>query len=286
MKIASVNAGAYGTARLVLDDPDRHELLRRLHEALRDTVLAYAILHTHVHAIAAGEGAPAAMARALARYVRAFRQRHGDGAFRLRGPVDVRWVADGFELGRAIRYVHANPLKTQPPLATRPVEHAFGSQRAFVGLCLAPHANVALALELPGLHAGSARCACPPLADLEPSYVPCGHPDLLLGAAAQTYGIDPLALRGWGREPRHVLARALYARLGALEGYRHGQLAAVLGRTRQRVTQLAATPVPAMALRIARTLLRDPGLRTALPSVPPPSPPRPRRARVGSGSGR
>ena len=49
------------------------------------------------------------------------------------------------------------------------------------------------------------------------------------------------------------------------------QLAAVLGKSRSRITQIAAEPVDDEAVRIARTLTRDPALRRHLPRLAAPS---------------
>jgi hypothetical protein len=64
--------------------------------------------------------------------------------------------------------------------------------------------------------------------------------------------------------PDVIAARAVYVALGRLEGFLDAHLAAPLGRTRRRVTQIAGGPVDHTGVRIARTLLRVPALRARL----------------------
>ncbi len=69
------------------------------------------------------------------------------------------------------------------------------------------------------------------------------------------------------RSPELQAARAVYVTLGRLESYSDGQLAGLLGRSRRWTSELAADP-DLGAVRMARTLFRDPVLRASLPTLP------------------
>jgi len=151
-------------------------------------------------------------------------------------------------------------------VALRSFEYSWSGARAFVGLTRASLANVSRATTLLGERARWVAPAMPPtLADLEPAEVPCAGPELILAAAADAYGCGPDALASRRIGPDLCAARAVYVRLGGLESYTHEQLAGPLARTRSRVTQLGVGPIDLAGVRIARTLLRDPGLRRRLP---------------------
>jgi hypothetical protein len=120
-------------------------------------------------------------------------------------------------------------------------------------------------VELLGTYALRAVGATHELAGLEPHAAPAALLETLLAAAADTFGLSPAELAGASRRFPADEARRAFVRLGQLESYTHAQLAAALGRTRSRVTQIAAEPVDELAVRIARTLVSDPRLRCRLP---------------------
>ena len=253
-------AGARGSARLVHDDRDRFALLERVVDVM-GALLGYCIMDTHLHVVVEGqrERSRAALTGALARYARYFNPRHEREGPLLRGPVESIRAGSEVELVRLIHYVHRNP-----PLLAREIDFPWSSARALVGLSRAEFPNVGRLRALLGSRARPASPARVALAGLEPLIVPTASPGLILAAAAQAFGVDPVAVAGKERAPALVRARAVYVVLGRLESYRDVQLAPALGRTRQRVTQLAATEVDTDGVRVARTLLRDPALRVRL----------------------
>jgi hypothetical protein len=260
VRVHHLNAGALGTTRLVHDDRDRWELVSRLVAALGDGLLAYCLMDTHVHVVAEGPG----LEGVLRGYARYFNARHRRTGPLLRGPV-VAIPAPGVgELGRMIRYVHENPLKTREPLVGREIEYEWSSARAFAGLSRATYPNVARVRGLVGRRFGGEPRV--DLAGLEQARVPCAGPELILGAASQAFGVEPREVAGRRLAPALVAARAVYVFLGNLESYSDAQLAPYLGRARSRLTQLALGPIDLEGVRIARTLLRDPGLRSRLPT--------------------
>ncbi len=247
--------------------------MEKVERALAPTVLAYCLMDTHIHVVVEGSPAyaPDALQAAMVAYTRLQNRHRGRATRALRGHVEFTRKVDACELARAIRYVHDNPLKTQAPLS--PIEHPFSSQRAFSGLSYHGLAAVPRALALVGPHARwAAGDPPPPLADLEPVPVPTVRPPLILAAAAQTYGLPTSHLPGPGRSPALCAARGVFVRLGVLEAYDREQLAPFLGRSRSQTSRLAEF-APDQAVRMARTLIRDPGLcRRLLRSVPQASP--------------
>jgi hypothetical protein len=265
--VVHLNAGARSRQRLVISDSDRADLLGRLRAALGDGLLAYCLMDTHVHGVVEGREGVASAAAALRAYARSFNRRHGlgGGGGLLRGPVHATPVPDPEELARAIRYVHENPVRTNPPMARRAIDFEWSSARDFAGLSADPAANVSRARALLGpSRAARAVGFVPAIAPLDRSRVPRELPGLLLAAAAQAFRLRPDDLAGGGRGPEVAAARRVYVRLGALESYSHAQLAPFLGRSRTRVTEISAEPVDERHVRIARTLLAEPGLRARL----------------------
>lgn len=128
-------------------------------------------------------------------------------------------------------------------------------------------ANVERACELLGPHMRRAVGSTHALAGLEPVAVPAAFPDEILAAAAATFGLPPAALAGPSRGFPVDEARRVFVRLGALESYTQEQLAPELHRSRGRVWQIARETVDEQAVRIARTLIRDPRLRRHLPGA-------------------
>lgn len=95
----------------------------------------------------------------------------------------------------------------------------------------------------------------------------CARPDEIIAAAAEVYG-QPASLVVAGKHGEKLaLARALAVRLGTLEGYSTRFMAAALGRGRTPGYALWALEIPGDAVRAARTLIRDPGLRSGLPAT-------------------
>ena len=278
MEAAHITAGARASLPLVRDDEDRQELLALVSAGLGALLLAYCIMDTHLHVVAEGPGEHVRrwLDQALTTYVRAFNRRHGARGWLLRGPPEATVPIDAFELARTIRYVHENPVKAGM------VDHAFefpwSSQRAFAGLTLARSANVERACAMVGGGQGAPaggsqaligrlRGVSVALADLEPAAVPSATPGILLAAAAETYGVSAMALAGPCRDEALTLTRALFLALGRLESYSLAQLGPFLARKRSQLYRLTESSVPDDALRIARTLLRTPGLRRRLPRV-------------------
>jgi hypothetical protein len=270
MRCSHLTAGALGRERLVLDDRDRGELVRRLAGLAPSGLLAYCVMDTHVHAVVEGTGARAcAAARGVfSGYTRAFNARHGRSGPLLRGAVSAATAKTARELARQIAYVHDNPVRTKTPIVARPHHFEWSSARAFAGLSRAPSTNVARALELLGRERRFVSPGQVALAELTPAPIPSSSIEILLSAAAQAFGVASCELAGPSLASEAVAARAVYVALGRLEGFRDVQLAMPLGRTDRRVSQIGAGAVDLAGVRIARTLLRDPALRARLQPAP------------------
>src|SRR5438128_2639986 len=114
MPIFNLTAGARGATRLAHGPVDFHYLLAALDHAFGAALLAYCLMHTHVHALVEGE--LAAVMRAMRLALRGYsRKRDRREAFpeMLRGAIDARRVADVLELERSIDYIHMNPVKAK-----------------------------------------------------------------------------------------------------------------------------------------------------------------------------
>jgi hypothetical protein len=269
IQIHHLAAGAAATNKLVHDDRDRLALVRRTSSAFGPRLLAYCLMDTHLHAVVEGteDAARETLGLVLRGYARFFNARHGTSTGPLlRGPVHATRKTTPFELARTINYDHENPLRTSTPLAASAVAYEWSRARAFAGFTRAPLANIARARTVLGDEATRVRARRPMLADLEPVPYPTASLEALLGAVAQVHALLPneLASRlraAWLNEPRGT-----FVALARLESYRDGQLARVLGRTPQRVGQLARHS-DALGVRIARTIVRSPDLRTRLSAV-------------------
>ena len=254
MRLVHLIAGARGHRPLAIDDADHRSLLEAVRVSLRAAVLAYCLMGTHLHVVARGQ--PEHLARwlttALRTYARAFNRRHSLEGTLLRGPVEAIRIPGPDELVRTIRYVHDNPLKTDPPLAARAVEYPWSSRRAYFGLCRIGATNVpAAATILAGnAFARSLFEPWPALADLAPSTVPIASPATLLAASAQVFGCDPLAVAGSARGSAEIAARATYVKLGRLEAYTDAQLADALSRERSWVSRLGRADSEASAVQM------------------------------------
>jgi hypothetical protein len=164
-----------------------------------------------------------------------------------------------------IRYVHKNPLDTHPPLVAHAVEFPWSSARAYAGLTRASPANPERARTLLGPDAHGVTPSLPfKLASLEPASSPTVSLETLVEAAGQAYSVLGAHLRSNRRAPVLAAARSVFVALGRLESYRDRHLAAFLGRTRARAWQLRNDDVDLEGVRVARTLLRVPGLRAQL----------------------
>jgi hypothetical protein len=256
LEVQHLNAGAARRLRLVLEARDGFDLLGRLVAAHGARLLAYCVMHTHLHLVVEGPLAEIVPLTndALWGYTQSFNRRHGLSGPLLRGPVTAIAKHDAFELMRTIDYVHDNPTTCDPPIVERAVHFEWSSARAFAGLSLAAFPNVARARALLGRE--RVRIWRPELADLDPVRVPSVQPHHILVAAAQTYGVDPSEMLSRSRAAAVMAARATFVRVGRLEAYDDGQLAPDLGRSRQRIWQIGALAVDERATRIARTLLR------------------------------
>jgi hypothetical protein len=270
MECSHLIAGARESERLVRDDADRVELLRRLAAAVgAGAVLAYCVLDTHCHVVVDGRAdrVREAGGRAVFGYTKWFNARHERSGALLRGPVTVIAARSSREVARQIDYVHENPLKTRTPLVTDETFFEWSSARAFAGLSRGKLPNVPRALAVLGKDRRRVVRPGPPLEDLARAAFPSVGAGLVLAAAAQVFGVTSGELVGGGLAPEAVAARAVYVTLGRLEGFRDGHLAAPLGRTRRRVSQIGSGPVHLVGVRIARTLIRVPGLRARLGAV-------------------
>src|SRR5262249_49923890 len=139
----------------VLEDDDRHALVDRLVALVDAALLAYCIMDNHIHLIVEGlaDAIRADVTRALRAHALVFNARHGISGTLLAGPAELLAAHTLEELGRAIRYVHANPTKTEKPIVTDPVAFEWSSARAFAGLSQAPFPNTERARFLVGSHA-------------------------------------------------------------------------------------------------------------------------------------
>jgi len=188
----------------------------------------------------------------------------------------------GFEVARTINYVHENPCRTKPQLVADAVNFAWSSAPVFAGLVTPSGLNVARAREIVGEDARWALPGRRRLTDLESAAAPTALLSELLRATARACGVLAEDLASASGTHELGRARAVFVVLGRLESYTDTQLGAAIGKTRQRVTQLAAAKPDLEAVRRARTLLRTPSLRrpswgrprrrsscTARPSIPP-----------------
>jgi len=251
-------AGAHERTRLVADERDRATLLACVARAAGGGLLAFCILDTHLHVVVEGPESATTrrFERALADYARAFNKRRPDTPLVLRGK-PVRVPKDGpFETARTIKYTHENPMKTTPPLAASEELYPWSSAPVFAGLVADDRVNAARARDVVSGHERWALPSPRRLEGLEPSTRPSALLDTLLRASARACSV--LAEDMTSASGAHELgrARAVFARLARLESYNDGQIADALGRTRQRVTQLAAMDVDLVAVRRARTLAR------------------------------
>lgn len=257
-EVSHLDAGAAERLKLVIDARDAFDLLDRIVHALGARLLAYCFMHTRLHLVVEGpvELVVRLTTEALVAYTRSFNARHGFSGQLLRGPVLAIPKRTPFELKRLIDYVHENPCATKPPVVQLPVHFEWSSARPFAGLSLAPFPNVARARELLGKERLRLRRPAP--AGLEPVCVSTVHPTEILVAAAQAYGVDPSLVMGKSRETAVVAARRLFVVLGSLESYDCVQLAPFLGVTRQRTWQMGREGACEGAVRIGRTLVREP----------------------------
>ncbi len=251
-----LTAGARGNADLVRDDADRYDLVERLRRAFGVRTLGWCLMSTHLHIVVEApdsEAAAAALASALYGYARRFNVRHGcEGG--LRDEVDCRPKVGAEAIARAIVYDMENPTRTRRPLATRAVEWRWSCAREFAGLSLAGVTNVARARMVCRPHrlGGSA-----PLADLAPAPAPSMDRERVLAAAAETLLVPPGALAGDGRSTRLRFGRALFVRLGQLEGFSLRELAPLIRRSHSQASRIAnGVRVDPWAIRVARTLAR------------------------------
>lgn len=266
MNLWHLIVGARGETRLVHDDADRLAFVRALGRHVGSAALAHCLMNTHAHLVVEGELAVVRRRFEIALQVfgLGFNARHRGETLLFRGPVEAFHAPSERELARMIGYVHDNPLRTRVPIVTRSIEYEWGSARSYAGLSRADFPNVARALELLGREAWRVKPAAIPLADLAPARVPCASPELILGATAQTYMVDPAELAASGRAPSLSKARAVYAFVGRLESYHCEQLAVPIGKTRQRLSQLASGEVDEPGARVVRTLIRTRELRARL----------------------
>src|SRR5262245_43518851 len=107
-EVQHLDTGAARRLRLVLDARDGFDLLRRVAGPVGARLLAYCILHTHLHLVVEG---PAELAvrlttEALWGYTQSFNRRHGYTGRLLRGPVVAISKREPFELKRTVDYVH------------------------------------------------------------------------------------------------------------------------------------------------------------------------------------
>src|SRR4051812_3417590 len=119
--IFHLNAGALEHQPFYRDDHDRSNVLRRVVDAYGGRLLAYCLMNTHIHLLVMGREPElkALAARSLGGYARSYNARHARLGVLLRGDVLFVPVPEGFEVARTVRYIHHNPLKTNPPLVTR-----------------------------------------------------------------------------------------------------------------------------------------------------------------------
>jgi hypothetical protein len=121
LEVQHLNAGAARRLRLVLEARDAFDLLGRLVAAHGARLLAYCVMHTHLHLVIEGPLAEIVPLTndALWGYTQSFNRRHGLSGPLLRGPVTAIAKHDAFELMRTIDYVHDNPTSCDPPIVER-----------------------------------------------------------------------------------------------------------------------------------------------------------------------
>lgn len=257
-----LNAGARERYRLFKDDVDRRVAIALIAGLLgQRRPLAWALLDTHLHVLAAeiaGE-VPAAdlVARAMMRYTRAFNERHGYEGTLLRGPVHATPKTSAFEVARTISYIHDNP-----GLEPRYVP-LFTSAREYAGLVVEPIGDPVAGRALAGPNTDWIADTVA-LADLAPACAPTYPPQEIVAAAAQAYRLTSADLAGRERDGRLSRARALAVSLAKLEGYSQKQIGPALGRSQAQISRLVEHVVPPAAIQAARTILRDPALRRAV----------------------
>jgi hypothetical protein len=264
-----LNTGARAGAVLVTDDADRLALLERLREAF-GPLLGYCVMNTHLHAVIEGDPSvtrPRAVS-ALFSYTRSFNVRHGLKGTLLRGPPELFAKGNTVALARSISYGHENPKETKTPLVAREIEFEWSSARAFAGLARDRFVDPERARLLLGADTRRIALECPDMADLEPALTPCATPARILAAASAVMRVLPADVASTQRSPEITAARRVYVALGHLESYSDQQLAGTIERSRQRTAELGVDPDMG-AVRMARTLLRDPGLAASVRAMLP-----------------
>jgi hypothetical protein len=271
-----LTVGARGALPLVRDDVDRFTLRGCAHESLDGLLLTDCIMDTHLHVYAEGdpEHAVRRLEKGVARYLRIFNLRH-NRADVLRGKTGVHEIEDPYELARGIGYCHSNPCDCDPPIVPTPIEYRWSGARAYLGIALPGRYNVRRTLRLLGRFTYRALGPRPRLADLMPADLPCVTPELMLAAAAEVHRAPPWELATRDKPTELAPARALFIALGMLEGLKQKRLAHLIGRSQQEASHLYRNHAPSgLALRMARTLIRDATLRATLPATTrPPDPP-------------
>lgn len=281
MRVQNLNAGAKGSLSLVDGDEDCLDLLDEVADAFGARLLAYCILRTHIHVVAEGaaEESIALLEEAITSFARAAARR-GREVPVLRGPVHTDEKTDAVEVGRSIRYVHRNALDVAG--VERALEYTWCSERDFFGLRAVSRVNVDRAADiLNGRHwaISGKDLAPPPLHDLAPARFAEAHPSVVLAAAADAFSLRPAAVAGRGRSDTERRARAAFLAVTNLEGYSIAAAGAAIGLQRSQAARLAAVAKEKdeRALRIVRTLARDPAFarhlpRAAIREVPAPAP--------------
>jgi hypothetical protein len=278
-----VTVHTVGSTLLLRQDADFHDFLRRLGamgKASGLRIYAYCLMGNHVHFLM--EGAPEVLEpicrRMLSDYSRAYRARHVDFQGQLFvDPFDFRAKTTEAEIKNAVKYLHENPTKAG--MVARSWEYPWSSARAFIGLTRVSCVSVDKVRQVLGKLAQYAvEDEPPPTPDLGPIDIPMTTLPVLLGAASQTYALDPLALGTHYAQGLRAV-RTLFVRLARLEGYSVSTIARYLQRVRQYVLKLSKAPVDPEAFRIARTLARVPSLALRLPVARPEFKPSPFRGR-------
>jgi hypothetical protein len=259
-----------GDSRLVHDDVDRVELVRRTSRAFGPRLLAYCVMDTHLHVVveASEPDFRSALDPLFLGYTRFLNARRGTPGQIRRGDVNVLLKNESRLVAKAIEYDHKNPLRVKTPTISHEIVYEWSSAREYSGLARTTHVNAQRALALVGANARWGLPGVMQLDGLDRSPVPTVVPGLILAAAAQTYGVLVEEVLSERRSEALVTARRVFMTLGRLEGYSDGMLAPTLERSRSRANSFASDATDFEGVRAARTLLHLPELRARLRCLP------------------
>ena len=223
-------------------------------------------MSTHLHLVLYrdSDSASRETAKLLSGYTRRFNNRHGLNGSLLRGPVEALRVDGRENIGRVLRYVHENPLKTRVPLVDRAIDYEWSSCRDIAGFRLAGWVDPRRIWDLLGSKAQWTLGSVPTLIDPVTLSHRMDHPSMLGAAVAAVFGVSIEHIRGKARSESMRIARRTFLEVGRMQGYSLAELGRELMRGRAWASQSATQVVNVQAVRVVWTLLSDPLFRKTL----------------------